>query len=69
MDKYRIVFQCHTLPNATSGLHGYELEKQYIGRMFNSLCEISPQWESDMRTKLIPKPLFDQYFAIVKNDM
>lgn len=69
MDKYRIVFQCHTMPKATSGLMGYEPEKQYVGRMFNGLCEISPNWGSDLRTKLIAKPIFDQYFEIVKKDM
>lgn len=68
MDKYRIVFQCHTVPNAASGLQGYKLEEHYIGRMFNGLCEMSPQWGSDIRTKLIPKTLFDQYFAIIKHN-
>src|SRR5690606_26050725 len=68
MDKYRIVFQCYTVPNAASGWQGYKLEEHYIGRMFTGLSEMSPQWGSDIRPKLIPKTLFDQYFAIIKHN-
>lgn len=68
MDKYRIIFQCHTAPESIPGLEGYEIQKQYVGRMFNGLFEISPSWGSDKQTKLIAKALFDEYFEIVKNN-
>lgn len=66
MDKYRIIFQCHTAPQSIQGLEGYTIEKRYVGRMFNGLYEISPEWGSDKQTKLITKTLFDKYFEVVK---
>ena len=66
MDKFRIIFQCNKPPKSAAGLEGYEPEKQYVGRTFNGLYEISPSWGSGKQTKLITKALFDEYFEVVK---
>lgn len=66
MDKFRIIFQCVKVPKPTTGLEGYAQDKQYIGRTYNGLYEVSSKWGSDIKTSLITKALFDEYFALIQ---
>lgn len=66
MDRYRIEFKCTREPNGQSGLNGYKAEKTYVGRTFNGLYEISPNWGSGDNTKLVDKKLFFQFFDLIQ---
>lgn len=66
MDKFRITFKCVKTPKDFSTLEGYAADKQYIGRSYNGLYEVSAHWGSDRPTALITKQLFDQYFILME---
>lgn len=66
MDKFRITFKCIKIPRDLSSLEGYAADKQYTGRTYNGLFEVSTHWGSDRPTALISKQLFDQYFILLE---
>jgi len=67
MDKYKITFVCKQRPASDSGLNGFSPNKQYEGRTYNGLFEISSKWGSGVDSKIISKKLFDRYFDLIEN--
>jgi hypothetical protein len=67
MDRFRVVFKCNQKPDERKFLGGYEKGKNYIGRSFNGLFQISPKWGSSLPTRVIPRKVFDQYFELIHN--
>ncbi len=66
MDRYRIEFKCNKVPKPNTGLEGFDAEKNYVGRAFNGLYEVSSSWGSGKQTKLINKTIFEEYFEVIK---
>lgn len=65
MDKYKITFKCKKQPKPTTGLAGFEADRLYVGRTFNGLYEVTPQWGKGGQNKLIGRAVFEEYFEIV----
>jgi len=65
MDRFRVEFKCNQKPDERGFFGGYEKGKNYIGRSFNGLFQISPKWGSSLPTRVIPRKIFDQYFELV----
>lgn len=62
----RIEYICKKKPTEAR-LSGFEEKKQYKGRTFNDLFEISSEWATQKPTYLIEKKVFDEYFEIVSD--
>ena len=69
MDKFRIQYKCNKAPKPNTGLEGFLVDQQYVGRSFNGLFEVTPQWGNGKQTRLIPKNEFEQYFELISNRM
>ncbi len=69
MDRYRIQFKCNKQPKPNAGLDGFDVEKNYVGRSFNGLYEVTPSWGSGRQTKLINKSIFEEYFEVLPHTM
>ncbi len=67
MDKFKIRYTCHSIPEATSKLKGFELEGMYEGRMYNGLVEVSPHWGDGRPTRVISVAEFRKYFQFVED--
>lgn len=65
MDKFRIQYRCNKAPKPNTGLEGFLVDQQYVGRSFNGLYEVTPQWGNGKQTKLLRKTEFEQYFELV----
>ncbi|MEM6842638.1 MAG: hypothetical protein AAF944_22345 [Bacteroidota bacterium] len=63
-DKFRIQFRCSRRPDELSGLADFEVDKFYIGRAYNGLFEIAPDWGRGKPSVLLRKGLFERYFEI-----
>ncbi len=64
MDKYKISYKCHKKPDTSLGLIGFEADNQYVGRSFNGMIEMSPEWGSGTSILLDYKS-FKQYFELL----
>lgn len=69
MDKFRIQYKCNKAPKPNTGLEGFYVDQQYVGRSFNGLFEVTPQWGNGKQTRLIRKNEFEEYFELVSNLM
>ena len=69
MDKFRIQYKCNRAPKPSAGLEGFLVDQQYIGRSFNGLYEVTPQWGNGKQTKLLQKTEFEKYFELVAHRM
>jgi hypothetical protein len=67
MDRYRIEFKCTKVPKPNTGLEGFTTDRLYIGRSFNGLFEVAPNWGSGRQTKLIEKSVFNEYFEVISD--
>jgi hypothetical protein len=67
MDRYRIEYKCNKIPKPNTGLEGFTTDRLYIGRAFNGLFEVAPNWGSGRQTKLIERTVFQEYFEIVSS--
>ena len=65
MDRFRVEFKCNQKPDERKFFGGYVKGKNYIGRSFNGLFQISPKWGSNLPTRVIPRKIFDQYFELI----
>lgn len=65
MDRYKISFKCNKQPEISSGLLGFEPEKNYRGRSYNGLYEISTEWGKGKPTVLLDRKIFNRYFEII----
>jgi len=65
MRDYKIEYKCMKLPHPNTGLKGFDLGKNYLGRAFNGLVEVSPDWGRDPDAKLIDLAVFKKYFEEV----
>ncbi|BDD11190.1 hypothetical protein FUAX_36220 [Fulvitalea axinellae] len=68
MDKFRIEYRCRKQPNNQSELQGFEAQKVYVGRTYNGLYEVSPDWGSGARSALISGSVFREYFELLPNE-
>ena len=64
-DRFRIQFRCSHRPDEQSGLSEFEVDKDYIGRAYNGLFEIAPDWGRGKPSVLLRKRLFERYFEIL----
>ena len=69
MDKFRINYKCNKAPKPHSGLEGFMVDQQYIGRAFNGLYEVTPQWGNGKQTRLLQKTEFEEYFELIAQRM
>lgn len=67
-DKFRIYFRCSHRPENSSGLNGFELDKSYMGRAYNGLYEIAPDWGRGKPSILLRKRLFERYFEVLNEN-
>ena len=67
MDKFRIQYKCNKAPKPNTGLEGFMVDQQYVGRSFNGLFEVTPQWGNGKQTRLIQKNEFEEYFELISN--
>lgn len=65
MDKFRIQYKCNKAPRPSTGLEGFMVDHMYVGRSYNGLFEVTPQWGNGKQTKLLRKNEFEQYFELV----
>ena len=65
MNKFKISYICRKKPDKWIHLDGFEEGRQYWGRAFNGLFEVSPLWGSDKPTKIINKRIFESFFELV----
>ena len=65
MDKFRISYKCHTKPNGTTELDGFHVNQSYVGRSYNGLFEVAPNWGRNDDRKVITKRIFDDYFELL----
>jgi hypothetical protein len=65
MDRYRIKFVCHTTPESSSRLVGFQKGTEYEGRHFNGLYEISTKWGVTEST-LVGERVFNKYFEKIQ---
>ena len=66
-DQFRIVFHCYNLPEVGSRLIGFEANKIYTGRFYNSLYEISVDWGRS-KPYIIEKRQFEKYFRRIDKE-
>lgn len=67
MDRFRIKYKCNKAPKPSAGLEGFMVDHMYVGRSFNGLFEVTPQWGNGKQTKLLQKTEFDEYFELITN--
>lgn len=65
MDKFRINYKCNKAPKPCAGLEGFMVDQLYVGRSFNGLFEVTPQWGNGKQTKLLKKTEFEEYFELI----
>lgn len=66
MDRFKISFKCSKQPEVNTGILGFEPEKNYTGRSYNGLFEISTEWGRGKPTILLDKKIFDRYFELIQ---
>ena len=63
IDPFKITFHCFKLPETGSQLIGFEANKIYTGRLYNSLYEISVDWGRS-KPFVIERKQFEKYFQL-----
>ena len=58
----RIAYKCIELPQ-TGNMKGFIKGKQYKGRYFNGLFEITTEWASHQPIYLLEKKVFEKFFV------
>jgi hypothetical protein len=68
-DRFRIEFRCSRKPDDQSGLSDFEENRSYIGRTYNGLFEIAPDWGRGKPSVLLRKRLFERYFEVLSTSV
>ena len=63
-DRFKIRYECHTIPTLDSDQHSFRVGEVYHGRCYNGLYEVSTDWGREEASHL-SKREFEAYFRLL----